>query len=106
MRNLVAGLALENLVTGLPPQLTFPESSTIFPGPWYLRSTAIWNFDLARGNFAIPIGFGAGKLWILHSGAVVTPFAEPQVTIAHSGPGRLQFQIFAGSNLQFPIHWK
>ena len=73
---------------------------------WYLRSTATWNFDLARGNFAIPIGFGAGKVWVLHSGVTVNLFAEPQVTIAHSGVGQPQFQIFGGLNLQFPIHRK
>jgi hypothetical protein len=76
------------------------------PKAWYLRSTATWNFDLAHGNFAIPIGFGAGKVWILHSGTVVNLFAEPQVTIAHSGAGQPQFQIFAGLNLQFPIRRK
>lgn len=76
------------------------------PKAWYLRSTATWNFDLARGNFAIPVGFGAGKVWILSSGTTLNLFAEPQVTIAHSGVGQLQFQIFAGLNLQFPIHPK
>ncbi len=71
---------------------------------WYLRSTATWNFDLARGYFAIPIGFGAGKVWVLPSGTTINLFAEPQVTIAHSGAGQPQLQLFAGLNLQFPIH--
>jgi hypothetical protein len=31
------------------------------PQGFYLRSTAIWNFDLQRGNFYIPLGFGAAK---------------------------------------------
>lgn len=59
-----------------------------------------------RGNFAIPIRLGAGKVWILHNGTTVNLFAEPQITIAHSGPGQPQFQIFAGLNLQFPIRRK
>jgi hypothetical protein len=76
------------------------------PKAWYLRSTATWTFDLARGNFAIPVGLGAGKVWILHSGTTVNLFAEPQVTVGHSGAGQPQFQLFAGLNLQFPIHRK
>jgi len=76
------------------------------PKAWYLRSTATWNFDLARGNFAIPLGFGAGKVWILENGVTLNLFAEPQVSLAHSGVGQPQFQIFAGLNLQFPIHRK
>jgi len=71
---------------------------------WYLRSTATWNFDLARGSFVIPIGAGAGKIWILESGVIINLFAEPQVSIAHSGTGQPQFQLFAGVNIQFPLH--
>ena len=74
-----------------------------FPKGWYLRSSATWIFDLERGNFAIPVGAGLGKVWVLRSGTVVNLFAEPQMTIAHSGTGQPKFQVFAGLNLQFPI---
>jgi hypothetical protein len=76
------------------------------PSGWYLRSTAAWDFDLAQNQYAIPIGFGAGKVWLLDGGRTVNIFAEPQWTLAHDGVGQPKFQLFAGVNLQFPIHKK
>jgi hypothetical protein len=73
------------------------------PQAWYLRSTATWNFDLEGSHYVIPIGAGAGKIWILKSGTTVNLFAEPQFSIAHDGVGQPKFQVFAGLNLQFPI---
>ena len=73
------------------------------PSGWYLRSTAGWSFDLEHSNYAIPIGTGAGKVWLLHGGKTVNVFAEPQWTLAHDGVGQPKFQVFAGLNLQFPI---
>ncbi len=73
------------------------------PEGWYLRSTATWNFDLARNHYAIPIGAGVGKVWVLGDGTSVNLFAEPQWTVAHDGAGQPKFQVFAGVNLQFPL---
>lgn len=73
------------------------------PQGWYLRSTAIWAFNLETDDYVIPIGAGAGKVWALESGTTVNVFAEPQFTVAHQGAGQPQFQLFAGVNLQFPI---
>jgi hypothetical protein len=73
------------------------------PKGWYLRSTATWNFDLQRGNYAIPVGFGLGKVKLLESGTTLNIFLEPQWTVSRSGAGQPQFQVFAGLNLQFPI---
>lgn len=70
---------------------------------FYLRSVGIWNFDFGTGNFYIPIGLGVGKVWKLESGTVLNLFAEPQWTVAHSGDGVPQFQLFVGLNLQFPV---
>jgi hypothetical protein len=72
------------------------------PEGFYLRSTATWNFDLQRGNFYIPLGFGAGKVWKLENGTTLNLFAEPQVTVAHDGVAP-KFQLFSGLNMQFPI---
>jgi len=74
------------------------------PRGWYLRSTATWNFDLARGNYAIPVGLGMGKVSLLAGGITLNLFLEPQWTVSRSGAGQPQFQVFAGINLQFPIH--
>lgn len=73
------------------------------PKAWYLRSTATWSFDLERGHYVIPIGAGAGKVWIFKSGTTVNLFAEPQFSVAHDGVGQPKFQVFAGLNLQFPL---
>jgi hypothetical protein len=72
----------------------------------YLRSTANWNFDLARDNYVIPIGAGAGKVFLLSDGTTINVFAEPQWTIAHHGAGQPEFQVFMGVNLQFPLQKK
>jgi hypothetical protein len=72
----------------------------------YLRSTAIWNFDLARSNYVIPIGAGVGKVFVQSDGTAINVFAEPQWTVAHHGEGQPKFQVFAGVNLQFPIDRK
>ena len=73
------------------------------PSGWYLRSTAGLSFDLEHSNYVIPIGTGAGKVWVLHGGRTVNVFAEPQWTVAHDGVGQPKFQVFAGVNLQFPL---
>ena len=70
---------------------------------WYLRSSATWTFDLARDHYAIPVGLGLGKVWLLGDGTTVNIFAEPQWTVAHDGAGQPKFQVFAGVNMQFPL---
>ena len=73
------------------------------PNGWYLRSTASWNFDVKRGNYAIPIGLGVGKVWLMPDKSTLNAFVEPQWTVSHDGAGQPKFQVFAGINLQFPI---
>lgn len=72
------------------------------PGGWYLRSTATWNFNLRNGDYAIPLGVGAGKIWKM-GGTTYNVFAEPQWTVSHQGDGQPKFQVFMGLNLQFPL---
>lgn len=72
------------------------------PNAWYLRSTATWNFDVKRGNYSVPVGIGAGKIW--KSGKeTYNVFVEPQWTVAHDGVGVPKFQVFLGLNVQFPL---
>jgi len=72
------------------------------PDAWYLRSSATSSFDLRNGNYYIPIGFGAGKVWKAGT-TTCNVFAEPQWTVAHDGSGVPKFQVFFGLNLQFPL---
>jgi hypothetical protein len=67
---------------------------------WYLRSTAIWTFDLKNDTHYIPLGLGAGKVW--KSGAnILNAFIEPQWTVERKGDGLPQFTLFAGINVTF-----
>lgn len=72
------------------------------PDAFYLRSTAIWNFDLQRGTFYIPFGLGAGKVFGLGRGTTLNAFVEPQYTVAYDGVAP-QWLVFAGLNLQLPL---
>jgi hypothetical protein len=68
------------------------------PDGWYLRSVGTWNFNLRNGDYYIPVGLGAGKVW--KSGTtLMNLFVEPQWTVAHEGNGFPKFQVFAGLNL-------
>jgi hypothetical protein len=56
------------------PRITSQPSRSLFTiclKGFYLRSTAIWNFDLQRGNFYIPAWLGAGKMWKLEGGTTL-----------------------------------
>lgn len=68
---------------------------------WYLRSTAIWTYDLKTDNYNIPIGLGLGKV-IKTPKTVVNIFVEPQFSAASSGDGQSDWGVFAGVNFQFP----
>jgi hypothetical protein len=72
------------------------------PGGWYLRSTAVWQFDFARDTHYIPIGAGGGLVW-KSGGTTFNTFVEPQWTVSHDGDGLPKFQVFFGLNLQFPL---
>ncbi|MFZ4284992.1 hypothetical protein [Variovorax sp. HJSM1_2] len=72
------------------------------PAGWYLRSSGTTSFNLRNGDYAIPLGLGAGKIW-KSGGTTYNLFAEPQWTVAHEGLGQPKFQVFMGLNLQFPL---
>jgi len=74
------------------------------PEGWYLRSSATWNFDLARNEYAIPVGAGLGRVVVLPDKTTINAFIEPQWTLAHDGIAQPQFQVFAGVTVQFPLH--
>jgi hypothetical protein len=72
------------------------------PQGFYLRSTATWSFDLEHGDYYIPLGVGAGKVWKTVDGATLNLFVEPQWTVAHEGVTP-ELQVFMGLNMQFPL---
>lgn len=67
---------------------------------WYLRSTAIWTFDLKNDTHYIPIGLGVGKAW-KSNGNILDAFVEPQWTVERKGDRLPQFTLFVGLNVTF-----
>lgn len=67
---------------------------------WYLRSAAVSTYDFETDNYAVPVGFGVGKVTKTDR-AVVNTFVEPQYTLIHDGDGQPEWGIFAGVNFQF-----
>jgi hypothetical protein len=67
------------------------------PEGYHLRSSATWNFDLHAGTNYIPVGLGAGKVWLLNSGTTANAFIEPQYTVSHDGAGSPAWQYSAVS---------
>jgi hypothetical protein len=70
---------------------------------WYVRSSAIWNFNLESGTSYIPVGLGIGKVFAPDKGITMNAFVEPQYSVWHDGIGAPRWQVFAGVNFQFPI---
>ena len=61
----------------------------------YLRSTALWNFNLETDAYNVPLGMGAGH--VAKSGKLVfNIFLEPQFTVLHEGTGQPALQLFGG----------
>jgi hypothetical protein len=70
---------------------------------FYLRSSAIWSFNLENGNYYIPVGFGIGKVIPINDSVTMNAFIEPQYTVFNQGVGNPRWQVFGGINLQFAL---
>jgi hypothetical protein len=70
------------------------------PQGFYLRSSAIWNFDLQNDLGYIPAGLGFGKVLQIDK-VTANVFLEPEYTVYHYGEQVPHWQVFAGVNLQF-----
>jgi hypothetical protein len=69
-------------------------------GGTYLRSSPNIVYDLHSDNYVAPIGLGIGQV-IKRGNTVFNLFVEPQVAVAHQGPGQPKWQVFMGFNMQF-----
>jgi phage gpG-like protein len=78
-----------------------PFITVNLPAAFYLRTTAIWTFDLEQETDFIPVGIGVGRVWLLARGTTLNTYVEPQYTVARQGVVPA-WQIFAGVNCQFP----
>ncbi|RDI57179.1 hypothetical protein [Microvirga subterranea] len=80
-----------------------PIVNVNLPEGFYLRSSAIWNFDLEHDTRYIPVGLGLGKVFQVGK-TTVNAFIEPQYTVWRNGDGVPRWQIFGGLNFQFSIN--
>jgi hypothetical protein len=69
---------------------------------WYLRSSAIQQFNTSTNTSVIPIGIGVGKVIQLSGGYTLNVYAEAQPSVYRSGDGAPNFQFFTGIQIQFP----
>jgi hypothetical protein len=69
---------------------------------YYLRSSAIMQFNTYSHADVVPIGLGAGKVIKLNGGYVLNVYAEAQPSVYRAGVGAPNFQAFTGIKLQFP----
>lgn len=81
-----------------------PIVNVNLPEGFYLRSSAIWNFDFENDTRYIPVGLGIGKVWKVSDDLIVNAFIEPQYTVWRNGDGVPRWQIFGGVNLQLATH--
>lgn len=66
----------------------------------YLRSVPIWVYNFENDSYSIPLGLGIGKVF-KRGKTVYNAFIEPQWSVADSGPGQPEWQVFVGFNMQF-----
>lgn len=69
-------------------------------GGTYLRSAPIWVYNFENDDYSVPLGVGIGQV-INQGKTVYNIFVEPQFSVADSGPGQANWQIFIGFNMQF-----
>ena len=67
---------------------------------FYFRSVPIIPFNLANGNYHVPVGLGLGKV-IKIKNTVFNFFVEPQPSLLVHGQGEPLFQVYAALNIQF-----
>lgn len=70
-------------------------------GGHYLRAAPIMVYNFQNDDYSVPLGIGYGKVFKTKS-TVFNVFVEPQFSVADSGAGQPDWQIFAGFNMQFP----
>jgi hypothetical protein len=69
-------------------------------GGSYLRAAPIWVYNLENDDYSVPLGIGVGQV-IKEGKTVYNMFIEPQFSVADSGPGQPEWQLFLGFNMQF-----
>ena len=69
---------------------------------YYLRSSAIMEFNTGTNTSVVPLGIGLGKVIQLPGGYTLNIYAEAQPSIYRAGNGAPNFQFFTAIKIQFP----
>ena len=69
---------------------------------YYLRSSAIMEFNTGTNTSVVPLGIGLGKVIQLPGGYTLNIYAEAQPSIYRAGDGAPNFQFFTAIKVQFP----
>jgi hypothetical protein len=93
----------QHTLSGPSSQLTTVQPNVFFnlKKGYYLRSSAIMQFNTYSHTNVVPIGIGVGKVIKLNGGYVLNLYAEAQPSAYRSGIGAPNFQVFTGIKLQF-----
>ena len=94
----------QHTVSGASSELTTVQPNVFYnlDHGYYLRSSAIMQFNTYSHTDVVPIGFGVGKVIKLDGGYVLNVYAEAQPSVYRAGVGAPNFQAFTGIKLQFP----
>jgi hypothetical protein len=94
----------QHTLSGASSELTTVQPNVFYnlDHGYYLRSSAIMQFNTYSHTDVVPVGFGAGKVIKLDGGYVLNVYAEAQPSVYRAGVGAPNFQAFTGIKLQFP----
>ncbi|EBS7636434.1 hypothetical protein CDR68_22270 [Salmonella enterica] len=67
-------------------------------GGWFLRSSAVWSYNVKNDDYMIPVGLGVGRAMVVNK-HIINGFIEPQWTVAHEGDYQPQFTVYAGISI-------
>jgi hypothetical protein len=94
----------QHTLSGASSELTTVQPNIFYnlANGYYLRSSAIMEFNTYSHTDVVPVGFGAGKVIKLNGGYTLNVYAEAQPSVYRAGVGAPNFQAFTGIQLQFP----
>jgi hypothetical protein len=94
----------QHTLSGLSSELTTVQPIAYYnlDHGFYLRSSAIMQFNTYSHTDVVPVGFGFGKVIQLNGGYTVNVYTEAQPSVYRAGVGAPNFQAYTGIQIQFP----
>jgi hypothetical protein len=94
----------QHTLWGASSELTTVQPNVFYnlENGYYLRSSAIMQFNTYSHTDVVPVGVGIGKVIKLNGGYVLNVYVEAQPSVYRAGVGAPNFQGYTGIKLQFP----